>query len=100
MNYNLPVNDQLVKDVMDLYTYDIEWSGGDGAMSRLMDFLWKQTQSRAISVCTETVKGEKGDKAFDRGYVKGLHEFHNTLLTCIRTARSKEATIREKEDRR
>jgi hypothetical protein len=74
MKYELPKNDGLSKDIFSIGRFDYEWTGGKGAFHNLLRYLELQVNDRALKVCTETFKGDSENKAFDRGYVKGIYE--------------------------
>jgi len=81
MKYDLPLDSDVAKAVYALGRFDAEYAGDYRAFNKLMNYLNKKVQSGALSVCTEQHKDQRDDsKAFDRGYVKGVHAVAKFLL--------------------
>lgn len=74
MKYDLPIQPELSKAVFSIGRFDAEFAGDGRAFNKLLDYLANQVKDKAIIVCTEKFKGDDESKAYDRGYVKGLHE--------------------------
>jgi len=74
MRYDLNFNDDIAKDVYSLHAFDAEWSGTERTLDRVIIYLQEQIYATALNVCTDIAAGSEEKKAYDRGFVKGLHE--------------------------
>jgi len=87
MNYKLPMNDQIAKDLYNMASFDVDWAGPERSMDRLIKYFKDQSHARALTVCIDAYKDEKGSKAYDRGYVKGVYECMQFIVDGIKKGR-------------
>ena len=88
MNYKLPMNDQAAKDLYNISAFDVDWAGPERSLERLIKYLGDQSHARALKVCIDAFKDDNDDKAYDRGYVKGVYEVMQFMIEGVKTGRA------------
>lgn len=88
MNYNLPISSEMARDVYNMSTFDVEYSGDVRTLQRFITYLAVQAHWKALEMCDDVSKGNTDTKEFERGFVKGVHAVHKMLQTALETGRN------------
>jgi hypothetical protein len=87
MKYDLPISPEMARDVYNMSTFDIEYSGEVRTLHRFITYLAVQSHWKALEMCDDVSKGGTDTKEFERGFVKGIHEVHKMLQKALETGR-------------
>ena len=75
MNHKLPLSEKVSKAVYSMGRFDATYHEDNRAMNILLTYMDEQVKGRAVKVCVEEFSADKDpDKAYDRGYVRGIYE--------------------------
>ena len=74
MKYRIEITDPIAKDVYNTGSFDLEYSGADRALDRILRFLEKHASDSALEMCSDISLNSFNDtrNSFDRGYVNGV----------------------------